>query len=80
MVDISYEDDVLRIMQTLDEPRRKQVWEFVRGLVDRPRGTPGWLAIEIADKINFPPEDLDEIRTAIEEAKEIDLDGWDLPA
>jgi hypothetical protein len=79
MADISYREAILEQLDRLDADKQRQVLEFARGLA-RPKGEPGWQLVQHAREIQFPHEDLEEMRLAIEEECErIDLDEWDKP-
>jgi hypothetical protein len=78
MVDKTYEQELLDHVRKLGVDKQRRVLEFVKGL-ERPPGIPGWLAIQFADEIDFPPEDLAQIKTALEDFEEIDPSEWDFP-
>jgi hypothetical protein len=80
MVDtVSYESEILEELQRLNADQKRQVLDYMRSL-NRPKGEPGWQLVQHAREIQFPHEDLEEMRIAIEEECErIDLDEWDKP-
>ncbi len=66
MTDIPYEQEIIEQLRKLDEPQKKQVLDYMRGL-SRPKGTPGVLAVKYAREIGFSSDDLAEMESAIEE-------------
>lgn len=65
MAAISYEQEILEQIRDMNEEQQKEVLAFARGL-KRPKGLSGKEAIRLAEEINFPKEDLEEIAKAIQ--------------
>jgi ribosomal protein L22 len=76
----TYEQQILDQIRNMSDEQQRQVLEFTRTL-KRPKGISGKEAIRIAEAINFPKEDLDEMAAAIaelhdsEDDEEIDFDA-----
>jgi hypothetical protein len=71
MVDQTYEQEILDHVRKLSADKQRRVLEFVKGLEKLP-GIPGWLAIQYADEIDFPLEDLAEIKEALKDFKKFE--------
>lgn len=72
----SLEREILNELNRLDEPELRRVLEFVRSLpAETVKGESGDSILRIVGTI--PPEDLKEMRDAIEaDCERIDSDGW----
>lgn len=75
------ERELLEVVQSLTDAQKQTVLQYARNL-GRPVGIPGKLAVQFANELNFSPDDLAEMSTAIEAAfeqvhpaPEVDLDG-----
>lgn len=79
MTEKTYEQEILDHVRKLNKAQQQRVLAFVKAL-ERPEGEPGWLAVQHAEEINFPAEDLAEIKAALQDLEEIDLNEWDLPS
>lgn len=75
MRDVTLEQEILEAVQKLDTDMQRHILEIVRGLT-RPKGTPGYLAVQYAREIGFSHEDLDEMEKAINTAKEEAVDDF----
>jgi hypothetical protein len=79
MTDRTVIDELYDEAKQLDEENQRVLLAIAR-LLAQPRGTPGYLAVQYAEEINFPKEDLAEIAEALKDFEEIDLSAWDLPS
>jgi hypothetical protein len=79
MTDRTLADEIYEKAKQLDDTEQQRVLEFMSQL-KRPRGTPGYLAVQYAEEFNFSKEDLAEIEEALKDFEEIDLSEWDLPS
>lgn len=80
----TYEQQIIEQIRDMSDEQQRQVLEFTRTL-KRPKGISGKEAIRIAEAINFPKEDIEEMAAAIaqlrdewrhiEEDEEIDFDA-----
>lgn len=76
-VTVSSKEEIIRELDKLDKDQLNEVLQFTRRLT-RPRGEPGHLLVQHAREIQFPREDLEEMKRIIEEDHEqIDADEWD---
>jgi hypothetical protein len=76
---IAIDQELLEQIKKLDMAQKKQVLDFVRHLT-RPKGELGKDFIERTSHIDFPKEDLEEIKRHVEEYEErIDWDDWNNP-
>jgi mRNA-degrading endonuclease RelE of RelBE toxin-antitoxin system len=74
---INYEEEVLKILKTLDDSEKKQVLDYLR-VISKPQGESGKKLIEDIRKLNFDKESLREMQEAIDEACEVIEDFRDI--
>jgi len=72
------EKQLIRSINQLTDEQRLQVLDFVMRLQSKtPPGVSGEEFVRRVNELDFPKEDLEEIRRAIEEGcEQIDRDGW----
>jgi hypothetical protein len=76
---VSVRDQIISQIDRLTPEQQQQALNYVSSLT-LPRGETGKHLIESLKHIHFDPEDLEEMRKAIEEEFEtVDLDDWDKP-
>jgi hypothetical protein len=76
---IAIDQELLEQIKKLDPAQKKQVLDFVHRLT-QPKGELGKDFIERTSHIDFPKEDLEEIKRYVEEYEErIDWDDWNNP-
>ena len=70
---------IIELLDLLSSEEQLQLLNFGKTLQSQlPPGIPGEVLVERAHKIDFPAEDLDEMRQAIEEdCGKIDWNGWE---
>lgn len=80
MADVSFEREIVSEIHDLKPEQQREVLQYIRTL-KRPKGTPGKLAVQMAQEIGFSHEDLEEMERAIneldeylDEPPEVDLD------
>jgi len=77
-VTVSVEQQIVDLIRNLNEEQRWEVLRFARRL-KLPPGISGKEFIERTRAIQFPHEDLEEMKRAIEEEFEQIDDNWDRP-
>lgn len=69
---MDYKAQIIEEIDDLSEEQQREILDVVlRVKQQRPKGEPGWRAIQHAREIGFSSEDLAEMQAAIEEAFEI---------
>jgi hypothetical protein len=80
MAELSLKEQIVSRLDRLSVEQQKAVLDFTQTLT-RPEGVSGKVLLDRLKEIQIDPQDLEEMKQAIEEEFErIDLDGWDLPA
>ena len=78
MAKIAIKQQIIEEVDKLSPDQQRHLLEYARTL-HRPRGEPGKQLVQHAREISFPPDDLVEIKKAIEDCERIDLSEWDIP-
>ena len=80
VLNTNYEEEVLKILRTLDENKKQEVLNYLR-IIDTPKGESGQKIIADSLQLNFDDDSIREIEEAInsdceviEGFKEINLD------
>ena len=60
------EQEIIDVIHSMTPEMQREALDRLRQMA-RPKGTPGWEAVQHAREIAFPKEDLKEIAQAIEE-------------
>jgi hypothetical protein len=75
------ERELLEVVQSLTDEQKQTLLQYARNM-GRPAGISGKRAVQIADELNFSPDDLTEMSAAMEAAfeqvypaPEVNLDG-----
>lgn len=63
-------EEIIERLDELNEDQQREILRTIETLKSRPKGEPGWRAIQHAREIGFSSEDLAEMAAAIEEACE----------
>ncbi|HQE17185.1 MAG: hypothetical protein WBH90_12350 [Aggregatilineales bacterium] len=66
MTNSTLEDQLIEQIRRMNREQQQQMLDYAQSLL-RPRGLSGKEMIELARQLNFPKEDLEEMRAAIEE-------------
>jgi hypothetical protein len=74
MSELSYTQEIVEQIGQLTPEQQKLVLDYARSL-SRPKGTPGYLAVQYAREIGFAKADLAEMAHAIEEWCELENCG-----
>lgn len=81
VLNINYEEEVLKILKSLDKTRKQRVLDFAKEVAKPPQGEPGASLVKRSSELNFDADSLREMEEAIEEAfnvihepKDINLD------
>ena len=67
---MTIKEQIIEQLDTLNESQQREVLDTIARVKNRPQGTPGRLAVQIAREIGFSHEDLAQMEQAIEEAFE----------
>lgn len=78
VININYEEEILKIMKTLDDNTKKKVLNFVKTVSNHPQGELGQNLVKRSRELNFDQESLREMEAAIEEACEVIEDFKDI--
>lgn len=70
---MDYKAQIIEEIDDLNEEQQREILDAVLRVKQqqRPKGEPGWRAIQHAREIGFSAEDLAEMQAAIEEAFEV---------
>lgn len=66
VLNTNYEEEVLKILRTLDENKKQEVLNYLR-IIDKPMGELGQKIIEDSAKFKFDNTSLNEMEKAIQE-------------
>lgn len=68
MLNSNYEEEVLKILRTLDDNKKQEVLEIVKGFSKRPKTVSGKEFVEKTQHIRISDDDATEMMQAIESA------------
>lgn len=78
MVDSAFERELMDVVRKLSESQQRDVLSYARRLRgEKPVGIPGRILIERIEALDWPKEDLEEMKQAIEDCERIDWDEWE---
>ena len=78
MVDNAFERELIEAIRKLSASQRRDVLSYARQLRrEKPVGIPGRVLVERIEALNWPREDLEEMKRALEDTERIDWDEWE---
>jgi hypothetical protein len=78
MTDNAFEQELMDAIRRLSESQRQDVLSYAQQLGDqKPIGIPGPVLLERIKALEWPKEDIEEMKKAIEDCERIDWDEWE---
>jgi hypothetical protein len=77
MFDNAFEQELMDIIHRLSASQQKDVLNYARSMHGKPVGIPGAILVERVKALNWPKEDIEEMKQAIEDCERIDWNEWE---